>query len=542
MRCLALSLALLLAAPAALAQDRPVRDCRGDGAVTLPAVPRGVDAIPVHAADDLLGPSIFDREAEMPDGSALEIAVRAFPDYAAQLDAYLACETPFLRVTHAMMSTLAEVTEADPRTEMRPVFFYGWSNGADVLVGRDATSVAEISGARLLTDAARLGFALQLAADAPEAPEVAVVDDPAAAFAADDTARFAVADQRAAEVLTAGDVGTGAEGSVAGAREVLSTASASRVVGEVIAVRADYLEANRDTVRATVRALLKAEELFREDVKKQVVDWELAAETLLGDAARVDELREMWGGMETVGLAGQVSWADATAPRSYRALINESQSRMVAAGLIPAAIPLADPELDYAALGDDIWDKRRTTTESFDTDAARQAIDAMTNEEIEGSTISSVTILFEPNQATFPVEQYGDAFAEALEKAQVYAGAVLSIEAHSSYLGYLRGVLQEDWSRPRQKRELASLRNISTARAMAVRDALLETANDQGIPIDESQITIDGRGIEDPLGGFCDDLPCPPKTEQEWNESRRVVFRVIRMEAEEEVFTPLNEW
>ena len=539
---LAANAALLASVTPAFSQDTPVRDCRADTEVTLPMVPTGHDAIVAHATDDLMGPSIIDRFSKTETGDAFDVATRGFESYEAQLPAYLACETPFMRVTHAQMSLLADQTQAQNSTRMIPVFFYGWSNGADAVIGRGVASLQALSGSAILTDSARLDLALQLASDASQSPEIRVVDDPAAAFSQPGAAPFAIVSTPRGEVLTAGDVGTGAEGSVNGAREIITTTSANRVNGDLLVVRSDFFEQSPEKVRATVRTLLKAEELFREDAKKQIVDFTRTAELVLGDPALEDDMRDLWSGVETVGLAGQIEWATPTAARSFRALVNAGQTRMVEAGLIDQAIPLAGPELDYTSLGDDIWDKRRVQTSSFDQDAATAAIQAMSNEEITGNTIAEVTILFEPNQAAFPLAIYRKEFEEALQKSKVYAGGVLSIEAHASYLGYLRGVLKQGWEPPRQKREIASLRNTSTARALAVRDALISTSNELGFNIDESQITINGRGIEDPLGGFCNDLPCPPKTEQEWRESRRVVFRVIGMESEAEVFTPLNDW
>lgn len=538
---LAASLALTAGAGPLLAQDHQVRDCRSDTIVTLPLIATGHDAITAHATDDLMGPSIFDRFSKTEDGDAFTIETRRFANRADQLAAYLGCEVPFMRVTHAELSTLAAQTEVTANTRMQPIFFFGWSNGADAVVARNATSLRALSDGTIFTDPTRLDLALQLAADADHSPEIVLTSDPATALAKT-PASFAIVPSPDAAILTAGNVGTGAEGSIDGAREVITTTSANRVIGDILVVRSDFLNQSPERVRATVRALLKAEELFREDAKKQVVDFARTAGMVLGDKALEDDMKELWSGVETVGLAGQIAWSNATGPRSYRALVNTGQTRMVEAGLISAALPLAGPEIDFAGLGDDLWDKRRVQASNFDQDAATAAIQAMTNEEIDGSTIAEVTILFEPNQADFPIETYRAAFEEALQKSQVYAGAVLSIEAHSSYLGYLKGVLQKDWQPPRQKREIASLRNTSTARALAVRDALVKTADQVGLAVDESQITINGRGIEDPLGGFCKDLPCPPKTEKEWRDSRRVVFRVVGMESEAEVFTPLNEW
>lgn len=534
--------AVLTTAPPALGQAMGVRDCRATDTVTLPMVESGHDAITAHATDDLLGPSIFDRTTTTEDGTDFTLEPRRFVDRASQLDAYLACETPFMRLTHAEMSLMAETTGAQETTEMIPVFFYGWSNGADALVGRDATSVSALSGTTLVTDGPRLDLALQLARDAQTSPDITMDETPAEAFARQPDQIFTIVAAPTATRLTAGDVGTGAEGSVEGARQVLTTTSANRVIGDLLVVRRDFYETAPETVRATVRALLKAEEIFREDVKKQVVDFARAADMVLGDPALEDEMRTLWRGTEGVGLNGQVDWATDTHPRSFLNLINTGQTTMINLGMLESAIGFTSPPLDYASLGDDLWDKRRVETSGFDQDAATAAISAMSSDELEGNTLASVTILFAPNQATFPVAQYQDAFEEALTQGQIYAGAVLSIEAHSSYLGYLRGVIQQDWSPARQKRELASLRNTSTARALAVRDALIDSAMEMGMPVDESQITIQGRGIEDPLGGFCDGLPCPPKTKEEWENSRRVVFRVIGMESEAEVFTPLNEW
>ena len=154
-------------ATGAVAQDLAVRDCRADSASILPMVPAGHDAITAHATDDLLGPSIFQRHSTTRDGVDFTIETRRFDDYDAQLPAYLGCETPYMRVTHAQMTLLAEQTEAQDKTRMVPVFFYGWSNGADALVARDFDALSDLSGRAVATTPARLDFALQLALDTP---------------------------------------------------------------------------------------------------------------------------------------------------------------------------------------------------------------------------------------------------------------------------------------------------------------------------------------------------------------------------------------
>lgn len=536
------AVALTLLGTAASAQTSSVRDCRNGMDVVLPMVTNGHDAIAVHATDDLVGPSIFSRFAKTENGDTINITTKPYDTYNEQIDDYLACDTPFMRVTHAQMSLMASITETQDATKMIPIFFYGWSNGAHTLVGRNVDRVSQLSGSKLAVSPEHIDFALQLVRQSDDNPELIVSDTAIEDFRNDPSITFVISNSADALILTGGSVGTGAEGSVNGAQNVISTTSASRVQGDIIVARQDFVQNNPEVVNGVVSALLKAEELFREDLKKQTVDFERIADTLLTDGFEEDILN-LWRGVETVGLAGQVNWSDDTQSRSYRRLINETQNTLVEVGLLTQAIALENPVIDATALGEDLWDKRRVEASGFNQEAAQNAVRDMSQDEMDGSTISTVTIYFEPNQTSFDVANYEDAFASALEQTQIYGGAVLSIEAHASYLGYLRGVLQQDWSRARQKRELTSLKNTSTARALSVRDALIEAANVFNISVDESQFVINGRGIEDPLGGFCENaLPCPPRTEQEWKDSRRVIFRVIAMESEAEVFTPLNEW
>jgi len=48
-----------------------------------------------------------------------------------------------------------------------------------------------------------------------------------------------------------------------------------------------------------------------------------------------------------------------------------------------------------------------------------------------------------------------------------------------------------------------------------------------------------GHGIAKPRGGVCGEDPCAPKTEKEWRDNMRVEFRIIQVEAESGVFSPL---
>jgi outer membrane protein OmpA-like peptidoglycan-associated protein len=345
-----------------------------------------------------------------------------------------------------------------------------------------------------------------------------------------------------AAVLTAGDVGTGAEGSVDGARTLLSTTSANRVISEIYAVRADYLEANRDRMRDFVRVLFESEEAVREDVVKQVVDWEAVARHLLDDPQAVEEARGLWRNVETTGLQGNADWATDDRPRSFLAVNNEIQSQFVEMGLLSQAYALAMAGWDYGAFGEGLFDQRRTALPGFDDRAAADAVDELRNtDDLDENTLFEFEIRFQPNQTDFPPADYREEFDRVIELASTYGGAVLSVEGHSDPLRYLRR--REENADARELRRIRqAARNLSLTRAMAVRDALLQAADRQDLSLDESQFVTAGLGILSPKTGLCGDDPCPPQTEAEWRSNMRVVFRVIQLEAEASVFTPINTW
>ena len=536
-----------------------VRDCPDGDSLAIPLRTSGADIVTLYANGYAL-----ETESGSPfDDRGLNVRLSPANDIVAQLEAYLACESPFLRGTQGMLNLVADITEADPRTAMVAVYQHGWSNGGDSLVVRPGIEgPADLSGAVIVTQAngphldymARvLADGRRMAADGGETwqpPEIRYTeeliglfgDTPARAFLEDDTVDAAFVLTADAFVLTAGDVGTGAEGSVEGARTLLSTTSANRVISEVYVVRADYLDANREQVQEIIGALFESEETVREDVIKLIVDWEAAGAHLLGDSLALEEARELWRHVETSGLQGNVDWATDSRPRSFLAVNNEIQSHFVELGLLERAHTLATAGWDYAAFSGGLFDQRRTSLPGFDDRAAAEAVDALrTGDQLDENTLFEFEIRFQPNQTDFPPADYQDDFDRVIELAATYGGAVLSVEGHSDPMRYLR-LQQEDASARELRRIRQAARNLSLTRAMSVRDAVLTVAGQRDLSLDESQFVTSGLGILSPRTGLCGDDPCPPRTEAEWRSNMRVVFRVIQLEAEATVFTPLNTW
>ena len=536
-----------------------VRDCPAGDTMLVPIRTSGADIVTLYAN----GYQLETAPGAPFDDHGLRVRLSLNNDVLAQLRAYLACESPFLRGTQGMLNLLADVTEADPRTAMVAIYQHAWSNGGDALVVRPGIETpADLSGAVIVTQryGPHLGYMARVLADARRSaeadgqtwqpPEIRYVpelvglfsDTPARSFLEDDTVTAAFVPMSDAQVLTSGGTGTGAEGSVGGARTLVSTTSANRVVSEVYAVRTDYLDVNRDAVQDFVRALLEAEETVREDVIKLIVDWEAVGEHLLADPQAEEDAQELWRSVETTGLQGNVDWANDAHPRSFLAVNNETQSVFVELGLLSRAHILANAGWTYDAFGEGLFDQRRTALPGFDDQAAAEAVDALrTNEAIDERTLFEFEIRFQPNQSEFPPADYREEFDQVIEFATTYGGAVLSVEGHSDPLRYLRRQ-QEQASSSELRRIRQAARNLSLSRAMAVRDVVLDVAEQRNVSMDESQFVTAGLGILDPRTGLCGDDPCPPQTEAEWQSNMRVVFRVIQMEAEAAVFTPLNTW
>lgn len=540
--------------------DAEIRDCRSSETLRVPVRSSGFDIVPLYGngyALETAGGSPFANK---------DLSVELFRenDLAAQVAAYRRCETPILRGTQGQLQLAAALTEDDPRTEMVAVYQHGWSTGADTVVARAGIeTLADLSGATialqahgpqldLLVGALRTARK-QVEQDGGDWQQPELVFTPAGVgfgdaaaggrFYNQDSIDAALVFRPDAEVLTSGGkVGTGAEGSIEGAHILFSTQAASRVVSEVYAVRADYLDGNREQIKRFVSALFRAEEQVREDVKKLIVDWEAVAEHLLGDRSATEAAKTMWSQIETAGMQGNVEWATPERPRSFKNVNAEIANTLVPMGLLEGQREIRTAGYDYQALAEGVFDKRRVELPSFDQDeAARMVSEQRKQGELNKKTIAEFEIRFKPNQSSFPLSDYREDFREIVEAASTYGGAIFTVEGHADPLSYLKKKKNgASLSTLRSIRQAA--RNLSRTRAVAVRDAVIDFADSQGVSMDESQFVTEGLGFSDPKTGICGGDPCPPKTEQEWLSNMRVTFRAVRVEAESPTFTPPNSW
>ncbi len=533
-----------------------VRDCRAGGTVKVPLITWGADMVTIHAngnAKKTAANSLFGN-------AGLDLELFREDDFAKQVEAYLNCDTPYLRATTGMANMMSELTEADPRTRMIAVYQHSWSAGGDALVVKEGIATpANLKGKviALQKGGPHVDYLMTVLKDAGLKPTDVKLkwtkglvgfdgSTPAAALLSDagvDAAMVIIPDALA--LTSDGNVGTGSENSVKGGHILLSTRSANRVIADLYFVRADYLETNRDDVQRFVHSLVKAEEETRQlmqksgDAKRAALI-KASAQILLDSEMAATDAEAMWADAETAGWQGNVKFfTDANYPRGYHKLNAEAQTGLVDLGQIVSLKKLGDAGWEWSRLKPDGFLAPRAEAPKFNQAAVTQAI---TKQQAQGtldnSTLFEFEINFKPNQDQFPAELYKQQFERVVDLAATYSGAVITVEGHSDPLGYLKA-LKEGKQQIVLNMMVQSARNLSVSRAQSVRDSIISMAGQKQVFLDPSQFVVVGMGFQDPKSGMCGKEPCAPKSENDWLSNMRVVFRIVNVEAEAAAFQPL---
>lgn len=542
--------------PLARAVAGPVRDCPAAAEITLPLITWGGDIPTIYANGS--------RAQTAPDSilgkAGLKLKLAREDVFSKQLAAYLRCDSPYLRGTAGMIAMAAEAANADPRTKPVVVYQLTWSAGGDALaVKSEIRSPKDLKGktiaiqsygphvdylGKILADAG-LSFAdvnLRWVQDLTGTDKT-----PGAAFRQDGVHAAMAIIPDALALTSGGKVGTGAEDSVKGARILLTTKSANRIIADLYAVRSDYFERNKDAVQSFVRGLLQAQEEVKElfknpAAKRQEYQALLAAagQLLLDSPQATKDVEGLFADAEFAGYAGQVQFfATPQYPRSFERLLGEIQAGFVPLGLLSAKQALGHARWDYGRMKTGLKEVAAAPAQRFDSaQVARVVAKKQQQGTLNQSGLFTFEVFFKPNQSDFPTSLYEESFKKAIDLASTYGGAVLTVEGHADPLGYLRKVKDNEPEVVLKRIRQASA-NLSLSRANAVRDSLVRYAKLKGISLDASQFAVVGHGIAQPRSGMCGANPCAPKTEQDWLDNMRVEFRIVSVEAEESVFKPL---
>ncbi|MCP4643832.1 MAG: ABC transporter substrate-binding protein [bacterium] len=517
-------------------------------------------------------------------------------DFVGQVRDYLAGKSPFLRGTFRMMGMASEVIGSDPRTKGVVVLQMTWSAGDHMVTRQGLKTVSDLKGktvvlqqggphvgmlddilktAQLSWDDVNVIWAKDLTAS-PNSPAEMFRSKP------NIHACFVITPDMIG--LTGGlqNTGSGAEGTVKGARVLVSTAELSRSIADVYVCRKDFYDANKELVTKFVAGYLKAceevvglkkayvskgsqpymallkmtQSIYGQDV---IPTLEEDAHGLLEDCTFVGYPGNVSFFTEKGNLSGfeafQKSALDLATSRGYA---------KVRAGLFPSGLDYASPAfLGYLTKTDAARGDR------FRPEAVEREIEELSaGGELDERTILSFTINFEPNQTSFSSEQYGAEYQRVVEMAERFGNAVVAIRGHADptktlaelvKAGMSKGILKRsgtagNWKysvqgrplnlestaavmalidkgdfdgdpehRPRETMQAAL--NLSRQRSEAVRDSVLKYAEGKGLKIDKTQVQPAGVGIREPF-------IAKPTNMDEAKQNMRVEFRLLRVTAE----------
>jgi ABC-type nitrate/sulfonate/bicarbonate transport system substrate-binding protein/outer membrane protein OmpA-like peptidoglycan-associated protein len=528
----------------------------GEGPVQIPLITWGGDIATILAN----GNAARTQRGSIFADKGLDLKLVREDKFPAQVAAYLEGESAYLRGTLGMLAMAAEVASRDPRTRPVVVYQLTWSAGGDALVVKPGIHGAkDLKGKTIAIQAygPHVDYMSKVLADAGLSPSDVTIrwlpdltasdDSPMTAFYERDVDAAFVIIPDALALTSNATVGTGAEDSVRGARILLSTKTANRIIADVYAVRADYLQAHRDKVQAFVHGLLLAEEKLgaliankRSDPNAYRQTMRSAAELLLDSPQAVADTEGLYADAEFVGYRGNVDFfANSNFPRNLQRLSSEIQSAFKTIGMVKGSLTLASAEWDYPSMRQGLTGGDTVAAPRFDSDQVATMVSRRQRQgTLSEGELFSFEIFFKPNQNSFSAALYQDAFDKVIDLASTYGGAVITVEGHSDPMGYLRKK-KADEPEVVLGRVKQSAKNLSLSRAIAVRDSIVQHALAKDIHLDPSQFAVVGQGIARPKTGMCGADPCAPKTEREWRDNMRVEFRIIQVEAEDAVFRPL---
>ena len=568
----------------------PVGSVKSGGSLQLPYIIWGGDMATFYANGGLKtqSGSIFQKQG-------LNLNLTPGDNFIQQVRDYRSGKSPFLRGTYRMMGQASEVIGSDPRTKGVMIMQMTWSAG-DHMVARE--------GVKTVTDLRGKTIAVQQGG-----PHIGMLDDvlktaqlswdditvkfyenltgdgsPVEAFRKDSTisACFAITPDMFGLCTDLTSIGTGAEGTVKGAKVLVSTAELSRSIADVYVCRKDFYDANRSLVRKLVAGYLKAaEELVDKRAAFDAGTRDPSYVNLLNQTVKIyteevvpnaDEAHGLLLDCTFAGYPGNVSFFEKEGNlHGFEAFQASSLELATTRGYAKQKMGLFPSGLNYKH--EDFLNYLEKTSleqgERFRAEAVLSEIEELSSGGLlDDRTIVSFTINFKPNQIEFKAVQYAAEFNRVIETADKFGNAVIAIRGHADptktlvdlvKAGLTKGTLKRSGSRGNYsyslngrslslddterllesigkgdfdgvddynpRRTMQAALNLSRKRAEAVKSSVIDYAKGKGIAVDLSQIQPQGVGIAEPFIS-------KPRSVAEAEQNMRVEFRVIRVSAE----------
>ena len=560
----------------------------------VPFITWGGDVATFHANGGLTTES-----GSIYDDLGLKLKLVNGDDFVGQVRNYLAGKTPFLRGTFRMLGQASEVLGSRPETKPVIILQLSWSAGDHIVSRASIKTLNDLKpqGGQKVKIACQRGGphvgllydSLRTAGLSHDDIEIVWVDDltgpngPAQAFRNDTSIGACCVITPDMLGLTGGidSQGTGAEGTVDGARVLNSTQSMSRSIADVYAVRSDWYKANKPLVEKFVAGYLKATEQVvkqrnafessgqLQDSYRQLLS--MAQDILGNDVLPTLEVdaHGLLLDCTFVGLPGQVKFFEAKGNLDgFEGKMTSALDMATSWGYASSRMGFDPPRFDYSSIAKTAGLEYKQVATSTQRFAEAEGFENFGNEELDDNTIVSFTIDFDVNDTSFSADRFGAEFTRAMQAASTFGNAVVVIRGHADPTkalaefvkgGVQRRVLKVTGSRGSRKywlqnggkldlnntgqivqliesgqfetkdhqprRVVQAALNLSKARADAVKESIVAFAAKQGVELDASQIKPVGAGISDPV-------VARPMNAEQAAANRRVEFRIVRVPAE----------
>ncbi|MDA7680735.1 ABC transporter substrate-binding protein, partial [bacterium] len=461
-----------------LVGSAPVKAVSSSKTLQVPYITWGGDMATFHGNGGLKtkSGSIFQKQG-------LDLNLVPGDDFTGQVRDYMSGKSPFLRGTFRMMGMASEVIGSDPRTKGVVILQMTWSAGDHMVSRGPIKTVADLKGKTvtlqqggphvgMLDDILKTAnltwddITVKWAKDLTGTP-----NSPAEIFKKDNNvdACFAITPDMIGLCGGLGNEGTGAEGTVRGAKVLVSTAELSRSIADVYVCRKDFYDANKALITKFVAGYLKSTEEVLELKSQFEATGSRPFEALLQTTQDIygkdtipvlEEAHGLISDSSFVGYpgnvvffteAGNLSGFEAFQKSALDLAVNRgyAKERM---GLFPSGFNYQSGDFTNYLTKTDI--KRG---ERFRAEAVRNEIEMLSSgDELDDRTILSFTISFEPNQNAFSAVQYGAEFQRVMETAERFGNAVVAIRGHADptktllelvQAGIKKGVLKRSGSR-----------------------------------------------------------------------------------------------
>lgn len=542
----------------------------GRGRLEVPIITWAADGVTIDANGGMK-PDPNSRLAKSV-GMPMEVKVR--DNFQEQVKNYISGKSPFLRGTVGMVTLAAEgLKKVSPDLEPIVIYQLSWSTGADGFVAKDIKTLSDLKGKSIVVqnNGPHLDLVQVLLQDAGLKPgdvtlkfvkDITMIDenkvtDPASAFREDASITGAACIYPDIMTLTAGGtVGNGAEDSVKGARPILTTRTASRVVADVYAVRKDFFQSNKAMVKGFVSELSKTQATFIDELtqikdgKKASSDFKKRcaplAEFALQDAGAVNDFI-LWLGVdsELVDLSGNEKFfADGKSPISFNSLSTRSAKYFQAVGNLDSVTIPAVAGWNYGSdfSGAERVTKAVTKPAFKNPTAVRQAA-----AKDDASELFRYTFQFPANTSEIKWQDHRTTFDTLHDMVSRYGGAVVQLRGHADNFFYNFARMKHKQGEttykqrkpgtdqfiekplPKLEQLKSSSHRLSYDRAFAVKRAyasfLRESIGLTAGEIDLSRFDVKGMSVDDPVHAV-------PKTAAQRSENMRGELVIFAVESE----------